>query len=1162
MVGVIEKIPISGEPVQYAKFVRVRGSDGAVLDSAPRSIYSGGHVRSMTAGTVGDRALFAWAQWGNHDSTTASIQAGFVDQFGTVTGPFFISEQRGKQPDIAVNNDQALVVWHDNATNNYADIEGRFVLSDGTMPEGEFLISGAENHQWFPAVGWTGDQYMVAWSDYRHVDGVQQMRADIRAARVAADGTVRDPNGLVVTDTVLPEDLPAVAGGGGNSLIMFTALNGANGESEIQRLAYQVGPVIEFALQPFTPIEPSGSLASVSTANSGFLTAAAESHAFTLFAEAGESLTAIVTPTDASVTLSAEFVGLGNSVSSATPGEPVFLPLVAVDASGDVTLSVSGDSSSLYEIDIYRNTNVGALAETAEPVVIDDSFFELGSGRYTALGQSTATVGSPQFLHYNDPGLFVDISATGQNLFLGSDQDYPIFTTVGNSLLPAGLTLVGNDGAIMADDDESIPPINFELPYVGWPGNGAALAVFWDELRFNVLTGGVFWEERLVDGVNTLIVQWEKLAAHQSPSDGEATFQVQIFETGPVLARYAYKDADFGDPVHDSGASATIGIQFDQTTADQFSYNAPVISDGDVVDYVAAAYVPDLDDFTLDLQAGSQIDVALVGINQHFEAQTLELLDASGNVLATGSTTSAGVLIDNYDQGILDFEAPTTGTYTVRIRSDLLAADYAVVVTDNLVYETEPNQAIENLRSLDGTGGALGFLSGDALVSHNLYSDPSLFVDISTTGVRLEMIQNGESTVTTTVGNAAFPAGLTTIGNNGAIASGPDVYISFVNSILPNFQFDAALTPLWSDLGVAIGGVYYEERLVNGVNTLIVQWDDIPHLQTPGTVTFQLQLFETGPIVARYVYPDVDFDNPIYDGGNQATVGLQLNQTTAGMFSRNEPSLSNGDVIDYSIVAGDRYTIDLAAGETVMLQTSTPLDDSRRDMPNALDPALMIFDSTGIEVLDSDSNSAPDGKNAALTFTAPAAGRYVISTVPESGTGAYVLHLDRSVPIRGDFDGDGDYDTDDIDALTSAIVAGGSVATFDLSGDGLLSMDDLEMWLQIAGGENLGPGRAFLFGDANLDGFVDGLDFIAWNQHRFTSDSAWSHGEFNLDGVVDGLDFIDWNANRFTSAAMTTPKSQDRTFAPFDDDDQLAHRRRRTESKFAALIDAVLVDFS
>ena len=129
-----------------------------------------------------------------------------------------------------------------------------------------------------------------------------------------------------------------------------------------------------------------------------------------------------------------------------------------------------------------------------------------------------------------------------------------------------------------------------------------------------------------------------------------------------------------------------------------------------------------------------------------------------------------------------------------------------------------------------------------ALVGHSHYNDASLFIDISATGIPLGMTEDGETTVTTTVGNAAFPSGLTTIGNNGVVASGPDVFISFVNSSLPNFQFDAALVPFWTDLGVANGDVYYEERLVDGINTLIVQWDDIPHLQAPGTVTFQLQL--------------------------------------------------------------------------------------------------------------------------------------------------------------------------------------------------------------------------------------------------------------------------------------------------------------------------------
>ena len=47
---------------------------------------------------------------------------------------------------------------------------------------------------------------------------------------------------------------------------------------------------------------------------------------------------------------------------------------------------------------------------------------------------------------------------------------------------------------------------------------------------------------------------------------------------------------------------------------------------------------------------------------------------------------------------------------------------------------------------------------------------------------------------------------------------------------------------------------------------------------------------------------------------------------------------------------------------------------------------------------------------------------------------------------------------------------------------------------------------------------MDGLDFIAWNNSKFTSAAAWSQGDFNADGIIDGLDFITWNDNKFTSS--------------------------------------------
>ncbi len=120
--------------------------------------------------------------------------------------------------------------------------------------------------------------------------------------------------------------------------------------------------------------------------------------------------------------------------------------------------------------------------------------------------------------------------------------------------------------------------------------------------------------------------------------------------------------------------------------------------------------------------------------------------------------------------------------------------------------------------------------------------------------------------------------------------------------------------------------------------------------------------------------------------------------------------------------------------------------------------------------------------------------------------------------LNGDFDLNGIYDVADIDALVLAIASGSGGLDFDLNRDSLVNNADLDMWLQLAGAANLGFGRVYLRGDANLDGVVDGGDFIAWNSHKFTATAAWSAGDFNADGFVDGADFILWNTHKFMSA--------------------------------------------
>ena len=130
--------------------------------------------------------------------------------------------------------------------------------------------------------------------------------------------------------------------------------------------------------------------------------------------------------------------------------------------------------------------------------------------------------------------------------------------------------------------------------------------------------------------------------------------------------------------------------------------------------------------------------------------------------------------------------------------------------------------------------------------------------------------------------------------------------------------------------------------------------------------------------------------------------------------------------------------------------------------------------------------------------------------------------------ITCDFDGSGTCDGMDIDMLTENIAIGpADPGTFDLTGDGVVDQMDLDEWRAQAGAANLPSGNAYLEGDANLDGAVDGQDFIAWNGNKFSANATWTGGDFNASGTVDGQDFIIWNANKFQSAdAVAVPEPQ------------------------------------
>ena len=131
--------------------------------------------------------------------------------------------------------------------------------------------------------------------------------------------------------------------------------------------------------------------------------------------------------------------------------------------------------------------------------------------------------------------------------------------------------------------------------------------------------------------------------------------------------------------------------------------------------------------------------------------------------------------------------------------------------------------------------------------------------------------------------------------------------------------------------------------------------------------------------------------------------------------------------------------------------------------------------------------------------------------------------------VDGDFNNDGNWDCDDVNMLSAAIAAGSMDLSFDMNGDGSITIADLtdptNGWLTVGGANNPAQtnGNPFLQGDANLDGTVDGQDFIVWNGSKFTANDAYCSGDFNADGFVDGQDFIIWNGNKFQSSSLIAP---------------------------------------
>jgi hypothetical protein len=173
------------------------------------------------------------------------------------------------------------------------------------------------------------------------------------------------------------------------------------------------------------------------------------------------------------------------------------------------------------------------------------------------------------------------------------------------------------------------------------------------------------------------------------------------------------------------------------------------------------------------------------------------------------------------------------------------------------------------------------------------------FIDISTTGINLNLTDDTEGSVT-----LPFPVlyqgnlyTLITVGNNGGIVFGTGAAQVGYTMVAGN-----ALYPYVQDLNTALagGGVLHGVVGTAPNRKFIVSWNNVPHFGTGETdgATFQL-IIEEATMEIYYVYQDVAMSNVAWDNGADAEIGARGTQNID--VSMNNPTyLTNNSCVHFN----------------------------------------------------------------------------------------------------------------------------------------------------------------------------------------------------------------------------------------------------------------------
>ncbi len=197
------------------------GQHGGLVDDSPRLLFGATSPSQPTLSWSGTQYLAVWASpttGGNHDIRAARLDA-TGDALDSTAIAIASRSTDQSEPAVTASGDDFFVVWSDAMTStNARAIYGARLDAQGTVldPDGIVLsVSGVDSQ--FPAVAAHGSEYLAVWSSC-----AQPGACGFSARRVSAAGGLLDPTALSLPASRAVAARPAVAFDGTDFKVAWT----------------------------------------------------------------------------------------------------------------------------------------------------------------------------------------------------------------------------------------------------------------------------------------------------------------------------------------------------------------------------------------------------------------------------------------------------------------------------------------------------------------------------------------------------------------------------------------------------------------------------------------------------------------------------------------------------------------------------------------------------------------------------------------------------------------------------------------------------------------------------------------------------------------------------------------------------------------------------